>query len=247
MIRILFFITTISILIIETTFGQNVQTVAHFDTVIVSPHIQVNLIEGNKETLTVESISVAEEKLQVEVNGTTLRIYLEDAKEFTKSNTVIENGRKVKRPIYKGTIVVAIITYKTLHELSVRGEEMLVCKSQLNGDSFNLKIYGESQVFINEVKLNELNTTIYGESILKIESGSIKEQKFTAYGEAKINALQIDNQNTKLTAYGETEFKINASKRINITSYGEARLQYKGTAKIKKGLNIGGVKISKIQ
>lgn len=246
MTRIINLMIAITLLIIETTFAQNGQSVEQFDKVIVSPHIQVTLVESNEETVTVESISVAEEKLHIEVDGKTLRIYLEDAKEVTKSEKVMENGREVKRPIYKGTIVVATVSYKKLEELSVRGEETLVCKSPLVGDEFKLIIYGESQVFLNEVTLKELNTTIYGESELEIKSGSIDDQRFIAYGEAKINALKIKNEKTKITAYGEAEFKINASKRIKITSYGEASLEYKGKADIKKGLNIGGVKISKI-
>lgn len=158
----------------------------------------------------------------------------------------MKNGKKMKRPIYKGTIVVATITYKTLNDISVRGEETLVCKRVLKGNKFDLKIYGESRIFLNEVNLKKLHTTIYGESELEIKSGTIQHQKYTAYGESKVNTLAIENEETKITAYGEAEFKINASKKIKITSYGEASLEYKGDAEINKGLNIGGVRIRKI-
>ena len=153
---------------------------------------------------------------------------------------------KMKRPIYKGTIVIATITYKTLDELSVRGEETFVCKSVLEGNKFGLKIYGESRIILNAVNLKTLHTTIYGESELEIKSGTIQNQKYTAYGESKVNALAIENEETKITAYGEAEFKINASNRIKITSYGEASLEYKGDAEISKGLNIGCVRIRKL-
>jgi hypothetical protein len=93
-----------------------------------------------------------------------LRIYLDDAKEFTKNETVYEDGHETKRPIYKGTVVVATVTYKTLDELSVRGEETMWCKSLLKGDEFKLKLYGESNVLIDKVSLGNLTChNIWGE------------------------------------------------------------------------------------
>lgn len=245
MVRIIFYLTTLTFLFIETAFAQDIRAVEHFDKVIISPHIQVTLVEGAEEKVTIESNKVADEKLNIEVNGKTLRIYLEDAKEVTKDTIVYENGIKMKRPIYKGTIITATITYKTLNDISVRGEETLVCESLLKGNNFGLTIYGESHILLYEVNLKKLQTTIYGESVLEIKSGNIQHQKYTAYGESVVNALDIASEGVKITAYGEAKFKINASKKIKITSYGEASLSYSGDAEINKGINIGGVKIKK--
>lgn len=246
MTRLIFYVTTLTLLLIETAVAQSTMAVERFDEIIVSPHIQVTLVEGSNESVNIESNKESDEKLTIEVNGKTLRIYLDDAKEITKEETVYENGVKMKRPIYKGTVVTATITYKKLKALSVRGEETLVCESTLVGSEFNLKIYGESRVYLNDVNLKELHTTIYGESELEIKSGSIRYQKVTAYGESQVNVLAVANDESRLTAYGEAEFKINASERIKITSYGEATLEYTGDAKISKGLTIGGLRISKI-
>ena len=239
-----FFFLLITI-ICHSANAQKIITVNPFDKVIVSPHIQATFIEGDEEKVTIEKSTVGNDKINIEVNGTTLRVYLDDAKEVTKNKTVYENGHKVERPIYQGTVVTATITYKTLDALSVRGEETLVCKSLLKGTKFRLRIYGESQVFINEVSLAELQATIYGESLLEIKSGSITDQKFTAYGESKINSLGIKSNSAKITAYGEAGFQVNVSDEIKITSYGEAKLKYKGNPKIVKGLNIGKVQIDK--
>ena len=47
-------------------------------------------------------------------------------------------------------------------------------------------------------------------------------------------------------AYGEAEFYLQSSDRIKITAYGEASLSYKGDAEVKRGINIGGVDITKV-
>jgi hypothetical protein len=231
--------------ICNSVIAQEKISIEHFDKVIISPHIQVSFIEGNEEAVTIEKNTESEEKLNIEVKNKTLRVYLDDAREITKNEKVKKNGREMKKPIYKGTVVTAIITYKTLKELSLRGEEIIVCESPLKEKKFRLKIYGESNVTLNKVDIERLRTSIYGESILNIKAGEIKEQKIRAYGASKVNALEAKTQTTKITAYGESDFFINASEEIKITAYGEASLEYKGNPEIKKGLVLGGLKVNR--
>lgn len=247
MTRLFFYILTFSLLFMQSALAQDVRAVDPFDKVIISPHIQVTLVEGNEESVTIENNKEVEDKLHVEVNGKTLRIYLEDAKETTKTQIELKDGIEFKGPIYVGTMVTATITYKTLNSISVRGNETLVCKSPLKGDNFRLKIYGQSHVFLDEVDLNKFHATIYGESVLEIKSGTIQQQKYTSYGVSKVDALAITNEDTRIIAYGEAELKINASERIKITAYGDATLKYKGDAEIVKGVNIGDTRIKKLE
>ncbi len=240
------FLTVIILCICQVAFAQTTTTVKSFDKVIVSPHIQVTFVEGNEESVTVESNAVSNDKLNIEVKDKTLRIYLDGAKEITKNQKVYDNGYKERRSIYNGTIVKATVTYKTLRTLSVRGEETIVCSSNLTGKKFNLKIYGESHVVLNEVNLGELRTTIYGESYLDIKSGTITNQRYTTYGEGKINTLRINNNSARIIAYGESDFSLNVSDAIKITAYGEAKLQYTGNPVITKGLHFGEMHIDKI-
>src|SRR6187399_1535164 len=86
---------------IKITNAQTTIKVDHFDKVIVSPHIEVTFIEGNEEKVTIDKSTVSADKINIEVHGKTLRIYLDDAKEVEKTQTVYENGNKVKRHIYK--------------------------------------------------------------------------------------------------------------------------------------------------
>jgi len=246
MLRSKSFLTIIILCICQVSFAQTTTVVKSFNKVIVSPHIQVTFVEGDQESVTIESNTVSNDKLNIEVKDKTLRIYLEGAKEITKNQKVYDNGNKEKRSIYNGTIVKATVTYKTLNNLSVRGEETIVCNSLLQGKRFNLKIYGESHVVLNAVNLGELRTTIYGESYLDIKSGTVNHQRYTTYGEGKINTLGINNSSTKITAYGESDFSLNVSDAIKITAYGEAKLQYTGNPVITKGLHIGQMHIDKI-
>lgn len=220
--------------------------VAHFSKVIVSPNISVTFVEGNDESVTVEKSTVSNDKIHIEVTNNVLRIYLEGQKDFPKNKTGYENGFKEKQPVYKGTVVTATISYKTLNALSVRGEETQVCKSLLKQDNFKLKIYGESHVIFEQVNLENLQATIYGEGCLEIKSGTVRDQNFIAYGGSEVKNFAINGTTARITAYGDANFQLNASEAIKFTSFGDAKLQYKGNPEIKKGLNIGDAEIDKM-
>ncbi len=220
--------------------------VNHFDKVVVSPHIQVNFIQGDKETVVVDDTDVSLDKFNVEVKGKTLHVYLDDAKMYTKSEKMKYNGHKSSHPVYIGTKIQVTITYKNLEDLSLRGEEIYTCESLLETDKFSLNIYGESKVYINNVKFNSLNTKIYGESYLEIKQGTIGRQKFITYGESEINTLGVNNESAKITSYGESNVKLAVSKNLKVTAYGEAVIKYKGSPEVNKGIIIGNARIRKI-
>jgi hypothetical protein len=235
-----------TLLLSPSLFAQDVRNVAPFEKVIVSPHVKVTFSEGDKESVTIQNCTVGKEKIHIENNGKTLRVYLEGAKEVTKNEKGYEDESKRKKPLYSGTVLTLAISYKTLNALSVRGEETIELKSKIDQPEFDLNVYGSTSIYFNQVKLQQMHTTIYGESYLEFKAGSIDEQKFTTYGESKVNALGIANKITRSVAYGESELELNTSDEIKVTAYGEAKVSYKGNPTIKKGITIGGVKIRKL-
>lgn len=227
------------------SFAQ-VRSVDHFEKVIVSPYIKVIFVQGDKDEVSIENIKVDMSKLHIEVNNKTLWLYLDGAKQIPKQEKTDEDGYKTKHPLYEATTVTAVITFKTLNDLSIRGEETQLIKTPLEAEEFTLKVYGESKVTFNEVNFGKLHAVFYGESTLDIKAGTIKEQRYTSYGESVINTSATNGRTGKITAYGEADFTMNVSDRIKITAFGDAKLHYKGNPQIDKGLHIGDMVIDKM-
>lgn len=221
-------------------------TVDKFDKVIISPHIAVTFVEGPSESVDVHTSTEPIEKLTIEVVGSTLRLYLDGAKTYTDSEKVKGDNYDYKVPIYKGTVISATITYTNLEELSLRGEEKFLIKSAIEQSEFRLKLYGESEVYFNEVRVDGFATTIYGESYLELKDGSIENQKITAYGETRVNTLEADTHRAKITAYGEGSYRLSVSDRLKVTAFGEATIAYQGSPEVRKGIVIGEATIQKI-
>lgn len=221
-------------------------SVASFNKIIISPHIEVVLQEGEEEMVVIEDAEVPRDKINVEVVNGTLKVYLDDAKTYTKSKKMHNEEWSGRHDIYSGTMVRASITYKNIRKLSVRGEETIRGISPIEQQEFELTIYGESNVFFNEMSLQNLDVSIYGESYLEIESGSVSQQKYKAYGESEVNTLQMKNSFTKITAFGESEFRVRVSDKLKVTSYGEADIEFEGDPDVDKGLVLGEATIRKI-
>lgn len=230
----------------QSSAQSKVIDVETFDKIVVSPHIEVIFKKGDKESVSVESITVPIEKLNVEVKKNTLNLFLEGAKIVTDTKKEYINGYKTKTSIYKGTVARVIITYKNINSLDLRGEERFEFESYINSKKLRLAIFGESQVYFNEVAINSLLVSIYGESYLEIKQGKIENQKFTAYGESKVNTMNVESKETKLTAYGDGTFQFNVSEKLKITSYGEATINYSGNPTLNKGIVIGETKITNV-
>lgn len=244
--RLIYLAIALSLFFAQSIFSQDVRAVESFNKVIVSPYIQVSFVEGIEESVTIESNATEDENLHIEVKGKTLHIYLKDAKLFPMEEKLSKEGKIVDRVQYDLTAVKAIVTYKTLNEISVRGEEDFEFQSPLKGENFLLTVYGSSHISLNEVALKQLRATLYGESKLEIKAGNIQTQRYISYGTSVVDALAITSEDARIIAYGDGRFKIHADQRIKITAYGNSTLKYTGKAAIKKGVNLGNLIIEKI-
>ena len=220
--------------------------VGSFDEVIISPHIEVIFEKAASESVVIEDIDVSMEKLNVEVKGNTLHIYLDDAKVYTKSEKVKYDDYKGKHAIYNGTLVSAKIYYTELEELSLRGEETHRVISPIEGEKLSVKIYGEGEVYLEEIEVQEFYTTMYGEAYLEVKEGNAKRQRIISYGEGEVNTYGVQNNTAKVTAYGEGRVKLKVSDELKVTAYGEATVHYKGSPMVNRGLVLGEATIHQV-
>ena len=114
-----------------STAQSEIINVGTFDKVIVSPHIEVVFKEVEKESVSIESIDVPMNKLNVEVKNKVLNVYLDGARIISSSKKDFLNGYECKKSIYKGTTVKAIVTYKKLRSIDLRGEQDFVFENSI--------------------------------------------------------------------------------------------------------------------
>lgn len=232
-------------LISHGLFGQaSVIDVKSFDEVSVNSNIQVTFMQGDDEAVRIESLELERDKLNIEVKGGKLHLYLEGTRPFGKNKKRKNaNGR-----LYNKTMAKLIVTYRELNELTIKGDELIVLDSHVDQEQLRMKVYGDSKVVLNSVALDKLHVSLYGDNEFKVESGSIGYQKYNTYGDSEIDTQQMNAQNSwlaKVASYGDCKFLLSVSNKIKITALGDASVSYLGNPKINKGLVLGEMTVKK--
>ncbi|WP_300439114.1 head GIN domain-containing protein [Christiangramia sp.] len=220
--------------------------VSSFSEVTISPYIEVVFKESDEESVVIEYSRIERNKINIENDGKELHIYLEDAKIVSKEEEVEINGREMDRSIYKGTEVRITVNYKQLEEVEIRSEEQITFENPINTEDFDLDIYGSTKVFFESITAKDFKVAIYGESYLEVKGGNVGFQHYRCYGKSEIHTIDLLSKETKIAAYGNNHIIVNVSEKLKVSAFGEARIQYKGNAKVNNGLKIGETVIQKI-
>lgn len=200
------------------------QTLSSFEKIIVSPHIRLELVQGEEEHITFETYGVKQDEFIAEVRGNTLHLYLEDAKIWDDDY---------------GMLVKAKVTYRALKRLEVRGEEKVICHDAIEADKFVLKVYGESSVRLSSVQASRMKVALFGENDVRIESGNVSKQVYKSFGENVLEADGVSGRFTKTKTYGESELNVYASEKIRVNAFGESDVRYAGNGRVSRGLIFG--------
>ena len=222
--------------------------VKHFHKIIVSPYIQASFVQGDAESVTINSCNVDTDKLHLEQRGGVLWIYLDGARDISNgSKQYVYDDNGMRHELYPKHAVLVTITYRRLDELSLRGEEKYLCESPLYLNRFHLRLYGDATMIFTEVHLSKLFSKVFGESNVEIRSGDIGKQYYTCYGDSKINSTAIRGKAAKVTSFGDAEFRVNVSDRIKLMAFGDAKLRYMGNPAIAKGFHFGDVDVKRLE
>lgn len=215
-----------------------------FDKIVIGPKVNLVLYEGDQEFIRIDYENIEEPRINYKLNGKTLKIYLDDARYVEKSVKVGDDW-SWSRKMYEGVEVTAYVTYSTLKGLDVRGEQEVNVIDAIDAPVFNLHLYGEPTVNLNEVICGQFKAKIYGDIVLNIQGGNSVEQIFRLYGDCEVNCSNFEGEYIKATCFGDSELSVHPES-LEITAFGDASIRYTGTPDIDKGIVIGDVSFEKI-
>ncbi|HYG17284.1 MAG TPA: DUF2807 domain-containing protein [Ohtaekwangia sp.] len=214
-----------------------------FTKIVASPRVNLILEQGDRESIRLVYADVAPERINIEVKGSTLRIYLDDARVVEKTTRVM---RRHRESIYRGVSVTAYVTYRAIRHLEIRGHQELTCKSPISAEKFVLKAYGENEIRLASIKTDYLKTSLFGENDLKIRGGQAEFQKYKLFGDNKIDSRALKSFATTTTSFGESRIKLSTQDELKVTAFGDGQVSYNGTARVNRGLMIGRTEIHKL-
>jgi hypothetical protein len=215
-----------------------IRKVPTFDKISVSPKINLVLEKGDKESVRITYSNISPGKINVEVVGNKLKIYLDQARLVDKREHSSENHNS-RVSMYHDVTVTAYVTYRYLKELEMRGEEELICQSEIDTDKFKLKVYGKAEVNLASLKAHKFKASLYGVNNIKIKSGESAHQVYRLFGENKIDTRGLESATASARIYGEGRLRMKANDEVRINAFGEPDIDISGNPHISRGIIIG--------
>jgi hypothetical protein len=237
------FILSLLILVSTYSVAQEIQKeLKPFTKIVASPRINVILTKGEKENIRLAYKDVSEDKINIEVRGKTLHIYLDDAKKVEKT---VRSGHdyQSRKGIYEGVTITAYVTYKEIELLEIRGNQELTCNDAIEADRFVIRAYGENEINLASLKTEYFKASLYGENDLKIKNGKVLEQRYRVFGENKINTKDMKSAFTSTSIFGEGKLQINSSEEVRVNAFGEPHIYVDGGAHVNRRLILGEAEI----
>jgi len=229
--------------------GQHQETrkVKPFSKLIVSPLIDVVLVKGTEESVQIDIDGVSPKKLNVKNTGKTLRIFLDRARMGTRNEKFVDPDDPsvlISRSRYEGARIKAIITYKNLRKIEIRGESTFVSEDRLGAEKLKIRFMGEVDARIASVDAKLFKLAAYGENDILIKGGAANRQVYKIFGESDINTAGVSSGVTKISVFGDGTVRLAADHVIKLSSFGESRIYYVGNPDITKTLVLGDTTIS---
>lgn len=213
----------------------------HFTRIVASPRVNVILRQGDHESIRIVHQGITEDDINVKVTGKTLRIFLDHARKLEPMRRKSRYGRR--ESLYEGASVTAVVTYKSLHRIEIRGNQELTCEGPIDAWQFVVCAYGENEINLRSLHANYFKAKMYGENHLHIVEGKALDQKYVLYGENKIDASALRAEYSFTRIFGEGSLRINSSEQVMINAIGEPRILVDGGAQINRRLVIGDARI----
>jgi len=219
--------------------GQEIEkNLKHFTRIVASPRVNVILNKGEQESIRLVYHDVRPNKINIDVRGRTLRIYLDKARKVERMKPGEDRyGRR--ESMYEGASITAYITYQELDVLEIRGEQELTCNDPIESEQFTLRAYGENEITLASLKTGFFKAKLYGENHLRIRQGRTLSQKYLLYGENKIDTREVRSEYIVTSIFGEGSLKVNSTEEVRIDAFGEPKIHVDGGAHINRRLIFG--------
>jgi len=209
------------------TFESQVRPVQGFSRVTLRDYGELQLAQGETESLTVESEPQILQAIQTTVRGDTLDIRI-GASWFDKLNYALSTSF-TRIPI-KYTLVV-----KELKALDILGAARVTLEG-VQGERLALVLGGAGEVTGSDLKLDLLDVDLRGAGRIEL-AGRADEQWVTISGAGNYHAPDMATRSTRVEVNGAGRATVAAEGELNLAIRGMGSVDYYGPADVKRSIS----------
>jgi len=196
--------------------------VSGFDKILVTGAGRVTLIQGDSESLSVETDDNLMEYIKTEVKGDTLEIGFEDNVVFSSGS-----GRTALDPTDGFIFRISVID---LQAFSVSGAADIEIE-KLKTDQFDINLSGAGQVSVDDLNADRLSVLVSGAGDVKV-AGSVESQVVRMSGFGRYQAFDLESQRADVTISGAGGAEVWVTDNFDVTISGAGDVKYYGNPSV---------------
>jgi hypothetical protein len=183
-----------------------------FDRISVTSAIRLEISNGDKESVTVETEENLMKQVKTEVKGGELNLYMDG--HFNS----------------EGGVVIRVVA-KEIKEIEASGATSVDVKDVIKGETLKLEVSGASKLK-TKIKVNRLDLAMSGASHVAL-SGEADKMKAEVSGAASLKADELKTKDADIAATGAANASIDVSESLNAEASGAGHIRYSGNPKNK--------------
>jgi putative autotransporter adhesin-like protein len=200
---------------------KNSRSVSGFNRVSISGSGHLFIIQGNKESLTIDCDDNIEPYIFSIVKDKTLKIGPD------KFN--LNPSEPIKYTL----------TLRNIRALKTSGS-ILVKSNTLRTEKLKVEISGSGRFILDRIEAQSITFKINGSGKVDIESGNLQNQILSISGSGEFNLPNLKSENTDLNISGSGKAKVWVTNKLNIKISGNGKAYYYGTPIISSTISGSG-------
>ncbi|MFC2151880.1 head GIN domain-containing protein [Bacteroidota bacterium] len=203
---------------------KETREVGDFNEIGLSIPANLYLTQGSKNEVVIEADEDLLEKIETEVNGTSLNIKFE------------------KWYNYKGVGKINVyITVKEIKKLVVSGSGDIIAKSAINADKLAFIVSGSGSILIDDLTTQKVYAMITGSGDVRIEGSSKpNELDVTVTGSGDFESAKLEFKVADLNITGSGSIHTFVTEELEASITGSGKIYYKGSPLIDANITGSG-------
>ena len=209
--------------------------VSDFDKVLFGCSGVLNIVQGNKESLTIKADDNIMPYIEAEVRGGRLRINIKDQGRFIN----IQPSRDIEFNLtLKDICELELVGSGSIRSQSLKSQDMELGISgsgsieidELKSDELDFELSGSGSFSIKDIKAEEVSAEITGSGKYSL-GGKIYQQDIRITGSGNYNAKKLECKEAVVHISGSGDAEISVSDELEVKISGSGDVDYYGSPK----------------
>jgi len=198
-----------------------------FERVILQDYGELEIVSGDKESLTIETDAEFLDKIKTNVENGALKIGI--------GATWLEKLQHAFSTSFTRSSIKYRLVAKHLSGIEIRGASRVTAK-ELGTENLALKIGGAGEMTVDNLTADRLKVEIQGAGKISL-AGQAQSQEIAISGAGQYEGPELASEKTEIVISGSGKATLRASEQLEVILSGVGSIDYYGKAEVRRTIS----------